>query len=155
MPQTSLPILLADDDEDDRLLASDAIDASKLRNPLIMVNDGRSLLDILTGTGEYPDQDAVVPVLILLDLNMPRKSGFECLNEITESNKLKDLHVVIFSTSYTLDRNYEQSMIDVLHRMGAKDYIRKPGDFVKLKELIHQSLTKLTEKRSLNGQKKG
>jgi FixJ family two-component response regulator len=55
----------------------------------------------------------------------------------------------MFSTSYTLDRNYEQSMIDVLYKMGAQDYIRKPGDFAKLKELIHQSLIKLAEKRSL------
>lgn len=82
---------------------------------------------------------------------MPRKSGFECLTEITENIKLKDFYVVMFSTSYTLDRNYEQSMIDVLYRMGAQDYIRKPGDFSKLKDLIHQSLIKMIEKKSPNG----
>jgi CheY-like chemotaxis protein len=71
-----------------------------------------------------------------------------------ENIKLKDIYVVMFSTSYTLDPNYEQSMIDVLFRLGAQDYIRKPGDFAKLKVLIHQSLTKLIEKKSLNGKKK-
>ena len=145
----SMNILLADDDADDCFFFEKALREIPVATQLITVNDGEKLMDHLS-----KNQDKL-PDVLFLDLNMPRKSGFECLNEITESNKLKDLHVVIFSTSYTLDRNYEQSMIDVLHRMGAKDYIRKPGDFVKLKELIHQSLTKLTEKRSLNGQKKG
>ena len=84
---------------------------------------------------------------------MPRKSGFECLTEIMENESLKNLYVVMFSTSYTLDRNYEQSMMDVLYKIGAQDYIRKPGDFSKLKELIHQSLTKLTEKNHVMAKK--
>jgi CheY-like chemotaxis protein len=113
-----------------------------------MVNNGERLMDYLSKNQEQ------LPDVLFLDLNMPRKSGFECLTEIVENIKLKDLPVVMFSTSYTLDPNYEQSMIDVLYKLGAQDYIRKPGDFTKLKELIHQSLIKLIEKRTLKGKKK-
>jgi CheY-like chemotaxis protein len=114
---------------------------------LTTVTDGERLMDYLS------KNSTKLPDVLFLDLNMPRKSGFECLTEIVETIKLKDLPVVIFSTSYTLDPHYEQSMINVLYKLGAQDYIRKPSDFSKLKELIQQSLTKLIEKRSLNGQK--
>ena len=141
-------ILLADDDLDDCNFFKHALEELSLSAQLTTVHDGEQLMHYLS---DNPEQ---LPHVLFLDLNMPRKSGFECLTEITENSKLKDLYVVMFSTSYTLDRNYEQSMIDVLYRMGAQDYIRKPGDFTKLKEHIHQSLTKLIEKRSLSGQKK-
>jgi CheY-like chemotaxis protein len=141
-------ILLADDDADDCFFFEKALREISIATQLTTVNDGERLMDYLSKNSEH------LPNVLFLDLNMPRKSGFECLTEITENSKLKDLYVVMFSTSYTLDRNYEQSMIDVLYRMGARDYIRKPGDFSKLKELIHHSLTKVLEKRSLNGQMK-
>jgi CheY-like chemotaxis protein len=148
MNKKQLNILLADDDADDCFFFEKALREIPLATQLTVVNDGERLMDYLFKNSEQ------LPDVLFLDLNMPRKSGFECLTEITENNKLKDLYVVMFSTSYTLDRNYEQSMVDVLYRMGAQDYIRKPGDFSKLKELIQESLTKLIEKRSLNGQKK-
>lgn len=144
----SLNILLADDDADDCFFFEKALREISIATQLTAVNDGERLMDYLSkNLGQLPD-------VLFLDLNMPRKSGFECLTEITENTMLKDIPVVMFSTSYTLDRNYEQSMIDALHRMGAQDYIRKPGDFAKLKELIHQSLTKLIEKKSLKGKTK-
>lgn len=146
--QTPLTILLADDDDDDCFFFEKALREIPIATQLTIVNNGERLMDHLSKNAEQ------LPDVLFLDLNMPRKSGFECLTEIMENSKLKDLFVVMFSTSYTLDRNYEQSMIDVLFRMGAHDYIRKPGDFAKLKELILQSLTKLIEIKSLNGQKK-
>ena len=139
----SINILLADDDTDDCFFFEKALREISITTQLTSVSDGERLMDHLSkNLGKLPD-------VLFLDLNMPRKSGFECLTEIKESAILKDIPVVMFSTSYTLDRNYEQSMIDVLYKMGAQDYIRKPGDFAKLKELIHQSLIKLAEKRSL------
>jgi CheY-like chemotaxis protein len=141
-------ILLADDDDDDCFFFEKALREISIATKLTTVNNGELLMDYLSINSE------LLPDVLFLDLNMPRKSGFECLTEITENIKLKNLYVVMFSTSYTLDRNYEQSMIDVLFRLGAQDYIRKPGDFAKLKVLIHQSLTKLIEKKSLNGKKK-
>ena len=137
----------ADDDADDCFFFEKALGELSITTQLTIVNDGERLMDYLSKNSKK------LPNVLFLDLNIPRKSGFECLTEITENIKLKNLYVVMFSTSYTLDRNYEQSMIDVLFRLGAQDYIRKPGDFAKLKELILQSLSKLIEKRSLNGQK--
>jgi CheY-like chemotaxis protein len=148
MNAKQLNILLADDDADDCFFFEKALREISIATQLTIVNDGERLMDYLSKNSEQ------LPDVIFLDLNMPRKSGFECLTEIMENSKLKDLYVVMFSTSYTLDRNYEQSMIDVLFRMGAQDYIRKPGDFTKLKELIHQSLIKLIEKRTLKETKK-
>ena len=144
----SINILLADDDADDCFFFEKALREISIATQLTIVNDGERLMDYFSKNSEK------LPDVLFLDLNMPRKSGFECLTEITENILLKDIPVVMFSTSYTLDRNYEQSMIDVLYKMGAQDYIRKPGDFAKLKELIHHSLTKLVEKNSLKGKTK-
>jgi len=82
------------------------------------------------------------PDLILLDLNMPRKSGFECLLEIKLIDKLKDLPVIIFSTSLDME------VVDLLYRKGAHYYIRKPGQYGKLKKVILEAVT-LTLKNKL------
>ncbi len=148
MNKKQMNILLADDDTDDCFFFEKALSEIPISTQLTMVNNGERLMDYLSKNIEQ------LPDVLFLDLNMPRKSGFECLTEIMENSKLKDLPVIMFSTSYTMDPNYEQSMIDVLYKLGAQDYIRKPGDFSKLKELIHQSLIKLIEKRTLKGKKK-
>ena len=148
MNKKQMNILLADDDTDDCFFFEKALREIPIATQLTMVNNGERLMDYLSKNIEH------LPDVLFLDLNMPRKSGFECLTEIKENSKLKDIPVIMFSTSYTMDPNYEQSMIDVLHKLGSQDYIRKPGDFSKLKELIHQSLIKLIEKRTLKGEKK-
>jgi len=145
MNAKQLNILLADDDADDCFFFEKALREISIATRLTTVNNGELLMDYFSKNTEQ------LPDVLFLDLNMPRKSGFECLTEIMENSKLKDLCVVMFSTSYTMDPHYEQSMIEVLFKLGAQDYIRKPGDFAKLKELIHQSLTKVIEKRSLGG----
>ena len=143
MNKKQLNILLADDDADDCFFFEKALREIPIAARLTMVNNGERLMDFI-----YKNLDHL-PDVLFLDLNMPRKSGFECLTEIVENVKLKGLPVIMFSTSYTPDPKYEQNMVDVLYKLGAYDYIRKPGDFTKLKELIHQSLLKLVEKRSL------
>ena len=148
MNKKQLNILLADDDADDCFFFEKALREISIATQLTTVTDGERLMDYLAKNAER------LPDVLFLDLNMPRKSGFECLTEIIENIKLKDLPVIIFSTSYTMDPNYEQSMIDVLYKLGAQDYIRKPGDFTKLKDLINQSLLKLVEKRTLIKTKK-
>ena len=137
--QTPLNILLADDDADDCFFFEKALREISILTQVIVVNDGEQLMDFLS------KNSAQLPDVLFLDLNMPRKSGFECLTEIMENTKLKELAVVMYSTSYTQDPNYEQSIINVLYKLGAKDYIRKPGEFAKLKELIQQSLIKVIE----------
>ena len=87
-----------------------------------------------------------LPAVLFLDLNMPRKTGFECLAEIKVNEELKDLPVVMFSTSYPRDMTYERDIINMLLRTGARDFIRKPSDFEQLKQSIHQAVTLVIEK---------
>ncbi len=85
-------------------------------------------MDHLYKTAELPD-------ILFLDLNMPRKNGFACLDEIKKDERLKSIPVITFSTSF------EQSVVSLLHKNGAHYYIRKPNEFDKLKELILRALT--------------
>ena len=127
-------LLLADDDEDDCVFFKDALADLDFPVALVVVNDGVQLMNYLSYSpfGNLPD-------ILFLDLNMPRKSGFECLSEIKLIDKLKDLPVIIFSTS--LDMN----VVDLLFEKGAIYYIRKPGDFSKLKKVILTALTITTQ----------
>ena len=143
-----LNILLADDDKDDRSFFEKALKEIPISTQIAMANDGEQLMEYLDKNSDN------LPDIIFLDLSMPRKTGFECLAEIKENINLKDIPVIMFSTSYTRDVNYEQNMIHRLRGIGAEDYIRKPGDFEQLKQVIQQSLTKVIEKISLNEQVK-
>lgn len=125
-------ILLADDDEDDRFLFEEALNEIQLAAPahLVSVRDGEQLMEVLSST-DLPD-------MLFLDLNMPRKNGFQCLFEIRKNEKLKDLPVIIFSTSYQPDA------IDKLYEGGAQYYIRKPSNFEHFKKVILQAITLVT-----------
>ncbi|MGQ7947693.1 response regulator [Flavobacterium sp. WC2509] len=119
-------LLLADDDEDDCLFFKEALDEIALSVTLITVNDGVQLLQFLS--------DNNLPDILFLDLNMPRKNGFECLTEIKKSEKLKDLAVIIFSTSFDIN------IVDKMYEKGATYYIQKPGDFNELIKVIKNAL---------------
>jgi CheY-like chemotaxis protein len=125
------PILLADDDDDDRFLVSEAMEASKLRNPLVMVNDGAYLLEALRGQGIYAG-NAVRPVLVLLDLNMPRVDGREALRLIKEDPELAHIPVVIMTTSKS-----EEDMLRTAD-LGASAFITKPVSFTGLVDVMQQ-----------------
>ncbi len=135
-----LNILLADDDADDRFFFDKALREIPIECQLNTVPDGEQLMDYLSQNLEQ------LPDVLFLDLSMPRKSGFECLTEIMENPALQGMAVVMFSTSYSRDMHYEQSIINMLYDIGAQDYIRKPSDFAQLKEAIHNTLIKLIEK---------
>ena len=122
-------LLLADDDEDDCAFFKEALDELLFSTELVTVNDGVQLMDFLA---KNPSEN--LPDILFLDLNMPRKNGYECLTEIKETNELKDLPIIIFSTSL------DNSIIDTLYEKGATYYIRKPGDFSKLKKVISNAL---------------
>lgn len=130
MNEQKFNLLLADDDEDDCDFFKEALDELLLPISLVMVNDGVQLMEFLfeCSTENLPD-------VLFLDLNMPRKNGFECLTEIKQIEKLQHLPVIIFSTS--LDMN----IVDLMYEKGAVYYIRKPGDFSKLKKVIANALT--------------
>jgi CheY-like chemotaxis protein len=122
--EASRVIFLADDDEDDCMLFEEALREVSQNIQLTTAKDGGHLMRILDQT--VPP----APDVIFLDLNMPSKNGFECLDEIKVTPKLKNIPVVIFSTSAnpeTIDKVYEK---------GANFYICKPGTFFLLKKAI-------------------
>jgi CheY-like chemotaxis protein len=128
-----LNVLLADDDIDDCIFFKEALGELLLSTNLTTVNDGEQLMQLLTNeTNELPH-------ILFLDLNMPRKNGFECLSEIKQNKKLKDLPVVIFSTSF------EQEVVNLLYKNGAQYFIRKPSEFSQFKKIIQQSLVAIAQ----------
>ena len=121
--------LLADDDEDDRLLFQYAVENIKLPVQITTASDGEQLMKYLSqAKNKLPDA-------LFLDLNMPRKNGFTCLKEIKSSKSLSDIPVIIFSTSY------EPRFAELLYEQGAHYYIAKPAGFDGLKEVIHRIFT--------------
>ena len=122
-------LLLADDDSDDCLFFQEALDELPIQSILTTVNDGVELMAYLTQT------TSKLPKALFLDLNMPLKSGFECLSEIKLIENLKQLPVIIFSTSF------DTKVIDSLYANGASYYIRKPGEFDSLKKVINQAIS--------------
>jgi CheY-like chemotaxis protein len=133
-------IILADDDIDDRFFFEKALKEIPIPNRLTTVRDGEELMNYLHAN---PNQ---LPDVLFLDLSMPRKTGFECLTEIKEDEKLKHIPVIMLSTSFPRDNKYEQNIINMLYTIGAMDYIRKPGDYQKLKEVIQTALIKVALK---------
>src|SRR5471030_514896 len=134
-----LNILLADDDKDDSLFFSMALEALTIPTKLATVVDGEKLMVYLA------ENSPQLTDVLFLDLNMPRKNGFECLSEIKQNPQLKDFPVIVFSTSYPRDKNYEMDMINMLFKIGALDYIRKPEAFSQLVEVIYHSLLEVTK----------
>lgn len=135
-----LCVLFADDDIDDRIFFENALKEIPIRSRLITVNNGEQLMEYL----KYHEAD--LPDVLFLDLSMPRKTGFECLVEIKENEKLKNLPVIMFTTSFTRGIELEYNLINTLSKIGAQDYLRKPGDYEEYKLVIHQALTRMMEK---------
>jgi len=119
-----ITILIADDDEEDRMLARDALRESRLHNDLRFVEDGEQLMDYLFRRGKYSDPaTSPTPGLILLDLNMPRKDGREALKEIKADPTLRRIPVVVLTTSR------EEEDIYRTYDLGANSFISKPVAF--------------------------
>ena len=117
-------ILLADDDEEDRMLAADALAASRVVNDLRFVEDGDDLLDYLYNRGRFSNaEEAPRPGLILLDLNMPRKDGREALREIKADPDLRRIPIVVLTTSKAEEDIYRT------YDLGANSFITKPVSF--------------------------
>jgi CheY-like chemotaxis protein len=126
MPKRSRPvvIVLAEDDDDDYVLTKDALQESQIVNDLYRVSDGEELMDYLCRRGLYEDpKSSPTACLILLDLNMPRKDGRECLREIRSSVELRHLPVVILTTSKA------EEDISGCYSEGVSSFIRKPVSF--------------------------
>ncbi|MFH4964921.1 response regulator [Gaetbulibacter sp. M235] len=119
-------IILADDDEDDILFFTDAFDELKINTKVNTFKDGVELMNYLNHV------DALMPNVLFLDLNMPKKSGIECLAEIKASHKMAGIAIAIYSTSAS-EEDIEKTFV-----LGANIYIKKPGDFKKLKKILSE-----------------
>ena len=138
-----LNILLAEDDTDDRFFFDKALKELPITTHLTTFHDGEQLMKYLfENSGHLPD-------VVFLDINMPRKNGYECMAEIKENILLKDIFVVMFSTFYSRYIHYEQEMTKKLHDIGVHEFIRKSQDFAQLKQTILKVLITATEKRAL------
>lgn len=121
-------ILLVEDSPSDAMMTREALELSKVLNRLHIVDDGVEAMDFLQRRGKYAD--APRPGLVLLDLNLPRKSGLEVLQEIKDEPSLKTIPVVVLTTSKAEE--------DVVKSYGshANCYISKPIEFAKLAEAV-------------------
>jgi len=130
-PRNPITILMADDDAEDRMLAREALEESRLANDFRYVENGEELLDYLRRRGQYADPAVSPrPGLILLDLNMPRKDGFEALAEIKEDPNLRQIPVVILTTSRAEEDVYRG------YDLGVNSFITKPVSFEGLVEAM-------------------
>lgn len=121
-------LMLADDDVDDRELFAEAIKEQEIPVVLEFAEDGLHLLKRLQ------EKHKQIPDVLFLDLNMPNKSGLECLEQIRMQERLKNISVVIYSTSSS------QKDINDTYSKGANLYVRKPSTFKDLREITSRIL---------------
>jgi CheY-like chemotaxis protein len=126
-----ITILLVDDDEEDLLMTKEALQESRLGNDLRTAHDGEELMDYLLRRGQYLEpSSAPKPGLILLDLNMPKKDGREALAEIKADPQLRNIPVIVLTTSKAEEdifRTYD---------LGVSSFITKPVTFAGLVEAM-------------------
>lgn len=128
---TQVPILIADDDHEDREMIIDALKESRLLNKVHCVADGEELMDYLHRKGKYQSaENYPLPGLILLDLNMPRKDGREALKEIKNDPKLRKIPVVVLTTSQAEEDIYKT------YDLGVNSFVTKPVSFNSLVEVM-------------------
>ncbi len=121
-------IFLADDDEDDRLFFEEALKEVCNDAILTVAENGDELMEILYRP------PVPMPDVIFLDLNMPKKNGFECLAEIKNNRNLKNLPIIIFTTSL------QEESVRKVYNQGANYYVRKPTDYKQLKLIVKKLL---------------
>src|SRR5205823_836876 len=130
MPERGV-ILLVDDNEDDVLLIRRAFQKAAFLNPLYVVRNGEQAINYLKGVGDFANRaEYPLPDLMLLDLKMPRKNGFEVLQWIRTKPELRPLRVVVLTTSSEL-RDVNQA-----YQLGANSFLVKPADLENIVNLV-------------------
>ncbi len=129
----SKSILLVEDNPDDVELTLRALNKHNITNGIVVVNDGAEALEYIFGTGEYAGRDiSIMPVVIILDLKLPKVDGLEVLRRLRSDDRTKFVPVVILTTSNE-EKDLAQSYTN-----GANSYIRKPVDFEQFSEAVRQ-----------------
>ena len=126
-------VLLVEDNADDEELTIRTLQKNHLKNKIIVVRDGVEALDYLFGTGEYKDRDlSVSPVLIMLDIKLPKLNGLEVLKKIKSDPRTKYIPVVVLTSS-----DEEKDLVES-YQLGANSYVRKPVDFAEFQNSVRQ-----------------
>ncbi|MCB1960334.1 MAG: response regulator [Rhodocyclaceae bacterium] len=130
---TERPILLVEDNPDDEALTLRAFNKNGIPNPVVVARDGVEALDYLFGSGMHENRaKGLLPIVVLLDLKLPRIDGLEVLRRIRAHDRTALLPVVVLTTSK------EQQDILEAYRLGANSYIRKPVDFERFIQAVGQ-----------------
>ncbi|HES60253.1 MAG TPA: response regulator [Caldithrix sp.] len=126
-------ILLVEDNADDEELTIRTLQKNHLKNKIVVVRDGVEALDYLYGTGEYKDRDlSISPVLIMLDIKLPKLNGLEVLKKIKADPRTKFIPVVVLTSS-----DEEKDLVES-YQLGANSYVRKPVDFAEFQNSVRQ-----------------
>jgi len=126
-------ILLVEDNPDDEELTIRILKKHHILNDVVVVRDGSEALDYLFGEGKYANRDLnVMPVIVMLDIKLPKVNGLEVLRRIREDKRTKWLPVVILTSS-----DEERDLIES-YKMGANSYVRKPVDFIQFQQAVEQ-----------------
>ena len=135
------PILVAEDEESDRMILELAFQKAKLPRPLVLVHDGQQLIDYIGGTGPYADRSAhPLPALVVLDVKMPGMNGLDVLAWLATQPQFKEIPAVALSSSA------DESDMEKARQLGAREYFVKPHSLHALIDIAHQMHT-----RWLNG----
>jgi CheY-like chemotaxis protein len=130
---TKRPLLLAEDNANDVLLIRLAFKKADFPNPVFVVHDGLEVIQYLKGDGQYADRGRYpMPGLLLLDINMPKLTGFDVLSWIRRQPEHASLPVIVLTTSYygpEINRAYE---------LGANSFITKPADLREFVSIVTQ-----------------
>jgi CheY-like chemotaxis protein len=128
---TLAPILLVEDNEDDVFFMKRALQGAQIENPLQVAEDGQEAIDYLEGTGKYEDREQFpLPLMVLLDLKMPRRNGLEVLEWIRSQPQFKTMVVVVLTTSR------EGSDLERAYQLGANSFLLKPSNVKTLSQMM-------------------
>ena len=125
---TTSPILLVEDNEDDIVLTRRALTRNNISNPLIVARDGAEALELLLGE----NGSSIKPAVVLLDLHLPKVDGFSVLKQLRADERTKLTPIVVLTSS-----KEEQDVI-AGYELHANSYIRKPVDFERFTEAVRQ-----------------
>lgn len=123
-------VLLAEDSRDDQQLILRSLKKSKIANNVVIANDGVEALDYLFCTGPHEGKEIPLPVVILLDIKMPRIDGLEVLKRVRSNERTRHIPVVILTSST------EEQDIVASYNLGVNSYVPKPVDFAEFSAAV-------------------